>query len=164
VHGYRQAAAEHAARIADSVVAVHRVVDRNRMDQVAVVAGGVFARQIEHAPDVGVADFVAVDRHLDRHARRTRLAARDVDQNVVDALIRHLFGGVDRGADRGFGLVHVHHGAVLDAARPVMADAENPRIAVVAGTRNEAGNLGRADVERGDGAVARAGFCHSLLV
>ncbi len=47
------------------------------------------------------------------------------DDDAVDLNAGHAFGRVDRLADGAFGLVHVDDEPVLDAQRPLVADAEH---------------------------------------
>ncbi len=85
----------------------------NGVDQLALAAAGAWWRgMVEHAADVAVADLVAVDGDLDGDVGRGRLAAGDIDHHLADAFVGHLLGGIDGGADRGLGLLHVDHGAV----------------------------------------------------
>src|SRR5690606_3591137 len=68
-------------------------------------------------------------------------AARDVDEHALDGDVAHALGGVNGGADRPLGLVHVDHGAVLDAAGQLMAHADHLQLTVLAG------DIGLADVD-----------------
>ncbi len=103
---------------------------------------------------------MAVERHLDRQIGRIGLAARDVEDHLADALLGHLLGGVDRGADRGLGLVHIDHSAIAHAARQLMTDAQHLQAAVVIGPRDEAAHFRGADIEGRDQSVAELGLGH----
>ena len=104
-------------------------------------------------------------------ARRVGLAgepaAGDVDDQRFDGDAGHALGGVDGEADRLLGGVEIGDDPRLDAARALMADAEHlDRMGAAAAAprpadrswlqpRDQAADLGRADVEdRDDRAVA----------
>ena len=77
----------------------------------------------------------------------------------------HAFGGVHREADGGLGLVHVDDHAALDAARTLMADAEDAGAMGAAAQHvggfgrdqlgDQADDLGGADVEHAENRALR---------
>ena len=111
----------------------------------------------EHAVDIVVRHGLAADRHLGAVVLRRQAAARDVDDDGSDLDAGHALGRVDGETDRVLRLFHVHHGAALDAARALVADAEDAAPVGAAGQGvgslgrvqlgDQAGDLGRADVE-----------------
>ena len=84
-----------------------------RMDQVAVFRLFDLEVSFPRALDICLCDFVPVDRYFDFLDMRVDRAARQVDENPVDAftgkLLRGTYGGED-GILRGF---HVDHGLPL---------------------------------------------------
>jgi hypothetical protein len=99
--------------------------------------------------------LAAGDRHLDPDGLGGRIAAGEVDDDVLDGLARHLLRRVDGGAQRELRLLHVNDGAVPHAAGDLVPDAGDGRAAILGDARDEAAHLAGSDVECGDQAVAR---------
>ena len=156
-----QLVAEHAARVADAPVAVDRVADGDRVDQLLVGAALELAGLGQRPADIGVVDLVAADRHFHVGSLGRRLAAGDVDQHFADRLPRHLLGRVDGGADSLLRRIHVDDGAGPETPRDLMSDAGNAQHAAVLDPCDEAADLGCADVQCSDYPAANLSL-HSL--
>ena len=161
--------AEHADRIGKAAIAVERIADRQSMQHDAPLAHRMRAAGAEQALDVGLGD-----RAADVHAGGERLAlqasAGDIDDEAADGDLGHALGRVDGEPDRLLRLVEIDDDAGLDAARTGRREAEHfhrmhaaaERLAVARlQPRDHAADLGRADVEHGDGrGAARAERLH----
>jgi hypothetical protein len=120
------------------------------------------AGMIEHAPDIGLVDLMAGDRHVDVEVTGKRLARRKADQDLLDALARHVLGGFDRLADLGFGGLHVDHKTRPHAARNLMADADDLDGSVVLGPGDETADLGGSHIKGGNQSVSLAWLGHAF--
>ena len=116
------------------------------------------AALLEHPPQVRFRDFMSVDRDFDADRVRHRVAAREVDDDLLDGLAGHLLGGMHGVADGLLGLVHADDGAVLDAFARLLADAGDARHSIWVLLGDEATDLAAADVERRD----QTTICHFL--
>ncbi len=115
----------------------------------------------EQRRHVGVGDLVAADVDLDRLDLAAQAAGAHVDIDGAGLDPGVALGLVDRGADRAFGLLHVGDEAAADAVADALADADDARLAG-ADEDDQRGDLRRADVEDGDGALAAAGGTRGL--
>ena len=128
--------AVHAAGIADAAAAVDGESDRDRVDHRAV--GRLLERValIEHAAHVAVADLAAVERDVVLDEARGVEPAGEIDHHLGQRLARP---SARRRAPRRridwLGRVDVDDDAVLDAARHLMADADDLRLAAVVARR-----------------------------
>src|SRR3546814_4479133 len=76
---------------------------------------------------VGFADLVTVQRHLDADHGGGGVAAGEIHHHAVDGLAGHLLGSVDRIEHGDLRLLEVHDGAALDAAACLLADTHDAR-------------------------------------
>jgi hypothetical protein len=151
-----QAAPRHAARIRDAGGPVETEVQPVEVHERAPVALGVGAAAGHQPRDVGLTDDAAIDRRLRGEALRREAAAGDGDVHVLDRHPRHALGLGDRRPDRLLGGVEIGDDARLHPARALMADAEDAGLGRVRARlgRDQADDLGRADVDQTDGAPA----------
>ena len=149
--------ADHVFGIANASDAVERKAHRQRMHHHAAAMQRMSGGSLQHAVNVGLGHGAAADRRLRREVLRRQASAGRCDDDAVDGRAGHAFGGVDRLANGAFRLIHVDDLTILHAARTLMADAKNARAmrapwerrAVRFGRQScdEAGDLGRADVQ-----------------
>ena len=167
-----EALAHHALGVADAAGAVERKAGRQAVQDGAARLGGAQAGGLA-APDGGrFRQTPPVERHAGVEIGRAEAAAGIGDDDALDLHAGHAFGGVDREPDGGFGLVHVDDDAALDAARPLMADAEDAGAMGASAQHvrglgrdqlgDQADHLGGADVEHAeDRALARRDRLHA---
>ena len=164
VHIDAEAAAQHAARIADAVGAVDRVADRQRVQHRAAVAQRMPAAGREHARDVAFRDGRAGDVDIGGKQLAGKTPGRDRQHHGFDFDRGHLFGRIHRQTDGFFGLGKIDHTAALHAASLGVTEADDFDRMSPAGQDllrrmwpqpgDEAGDFARAHVKRRDQCAA----------
>ena len=136
------------------------IAGRQRMQHGAILAQRLLAGGGQHFLQVVRLDFLAAEidgRGIDVAAET---AGRNVDDQAVDREAGHALGGIDGKADDAFERVEIGDHAGLDAARTLVADADDLDI-VRAARQNlaflarrqpadHADDLRRADIEHGN--------------
>src|SRR5229473_6293477 len=145
--------ADHAARVEDAAAVVDRKADRDRMNHLPVGCFPGPVAALEDLAHVAIGDLVAPHADFRLDDARGGIAARQVGDGAPYRFTGHLLGGVYGIADRIGGGIEIDDRSALHAARDLMADAEDARL--VFDPRDEAADLGRADVDRRDHAAAR---------
>ena len=152
--------AEHADRIVHAAIGVERIADRQRMQHHPPVAHRMRAAGAQHALDVGSPTTAPPTLTLAEKRLALQPAAGEIDDEAADRDLGHALGRVDGEPDRALGLFEVDDDAGLDAARAGGGEAEHldrmraaaQRLAVARlQPRDQAADLGRADVEHADG-------------
>ena len=154
--------AEHAERVANSPLAVEREAGRQRMQGRVLVRERLLRGGDQHPAQVGRVDLVAaeIDRGgIDVAAQAT---GGDVDDERVDRHAGHALRRIDGEPHRALHGIEIDDDAALDAARLLVADADDldamgaPGEQLAALMRSEladhADDLRGADVEHRDGA------------
>src|SRR5205085_2629578 len=115
----------HPARIADAAALVDRKSDRNRMDHLAVVGAAHAIAALQYLAHVAVADFAMAEINLRLDDARAGKPARQVDDDPFDLFAGHFLRRMDGVADRMTGRFEIDDRAAPDAARDLVADAED---------------------------------------
>ena len=158
--------AAHAERIADAVMVVEVIAGGQRVQHHALVAGGILPGAGDDAERIVLAHRACGKRHARREALALQPAAGHGDTGLLDDDAGHALGGVHGGADAMLGAVEMGDHAAFEAFGAVMAEAEHLELNSVAGdfepvgrrpgSRDQAADLARANVERGHDALALA--------
>ncbi len=150
-------AAEHPYGIADALRGIDRIGDGDRMQRDEAAKIDLPLRTCRRARHFALADRLAVELGDALRHEAARIAGGKTGDDFVDGDPGHALSLVDGGADRLLHFHHVDNGAAFDAAAHLMTDTNDVDRrsrgrARIADFGDEAGNLGRADVERGDDA------------
>ena len=145
---------EHAARVANAAAVIDRKPDRDRMDDLAVAGLAQQIAVLEHPPHIGVGNLAPGDADLGPDDARRGETARQVRDDPLYRLAGHFLGGMHRVQNRSARRFEIDDLPVAHAARDLVPDPEHPRL-VVLDPGDEAADLVRPDVERGDQAAAR---------
>ena len=149
-----QAAAGHADRIVDALLAVNGEIARQRVDDLAVAGEIDDLARVDHAPDVARGDFAVVARNGDDGTvvRAADVVAGDADENFVEVDPGHALGLFGCRLDRFDRLVEVDDDALAHSQGRRFADADDfePGGAV---DGNDRTGLGRSDIEPAHGLV-----------
>src|ERR671915_162304 len=124
-----QTLAEHAPRIAHAAAAVDGVADRNGVNNLtarimAVQPFGLMAL-VQCTPQIGVPDLVPGDRNLDPCRPGYRIAAGQIDQNLIHRVSGHPLCSVHRVQDRILGRLQIDDGAAPDAVAGMLTGADD---------------------------------------
>ena len=162
----RQPLAAHAVRLADAAIVVEAVAHRQRVQHRALVAAGILAPAGEKPHHVLLAHGAGGQRHARREAFALDAAAGDGNVHVLDRDAGHALGGIDGLADAMLDAVEMGDHAGFQALGAAVVAAENLELHGIAlalepigrrrGLGDQAADLARADVKRGDDALALA--------
>ena len=150
----RQRRAVQAARIDDTLRLVGRKSQRQGVDHFAPLRPGPGAALGHDAADVMLFDGAAVDRPLHVEQPRFRLAAGQVHRHRTQPGVGHVLGLADAGADRSLGFFQIDNAADTDPSAAMPTEAKHAQGAVAFGAADQAGDLGRADIQHAERAGA----------
>ncbi len=151
----------HAERIANSTIAVDCEAGWNCVNglpaRFALLTQAVgVAALVEDASEIRFPDFVAVDCNLDPDGAGDGVAAAQVHDDLFNCLTGHLLCCVHGIADCVFGPFHADDGAVFDTLAGLLADTNDPRLAVCLTSRDETTSLARTNIQ----GRYQSSFCH----
>ena len=133
MHVDAEAAADHAARVADAAGVVERIADRQRMQHGAAGARRMAAAGGKNPRDVAVRHRRAGDIDRGGHELAAGSPGRHRDDHGFELQLGGALGEIDGLADRGFGGGEIDHRAGLHAACAGMAEADHlDRVAAAA--------------------------------
>jgi hypothetical protein len=152
--------AVHRQRIANAALAVEREACRQRMEDETILAQRLLAGCRQHLLQVVELDFLAaeIDRCSVDVAGKT--AGRQIDDQALDRETGHALGRIDCQADDALERIEIGDRAGLDAARALVADADDFDVVRAAGENlallarrqatDHADDLRRSDIEHGN--------------
>ena len=158
VHVGLELGARHAHGVGDAVHVVHAELLGQHVDHLHAHGLGEVHGLVHHPLLVGGGDLLAL--HGDDRARGDPLdvAAGDPRVHLVHPDARHLLRVFHRVADGLHGLLHVHHEPAPQALGLGDAEADDLEVARFLELRDDAADLGGADVEPDDDPIPG---CHS---
>ena len=147
-----QPEADHAHRLFDAVLPVHRKAARNDVQHFAVLRNGNRARRIQRPAHIvgGDAAIAAIDAHHAARIDRRHVAARHADEGPRDLIPARSLGLLDRGLDGRRGVHHIDHHALLNAARRRDAHPDDLQL-VLGGFTDHGAHLGGSDINADNG-------------
>ncbi len=164
----RKSLAAHALRLADAAIFIQAVAQGQRVQHAPPVAPGILPAAGEQPLHVVLAHRAGWQRHARREALALEATAGDRHMHVLDSDAGHAFGRVDGRADASLGAVEMGDHAGLKAFGARVIEAEHLELNGIAlalepignrrGLGDQAADLARADVERGDDALAFASY------
>src|SRR5690606_25450251 len=117
-----QLLADHAARIADALLAVEGIADGQGVDDRPFRAYAAAVDGAQHALDVGTFDLERAQIDGGRERLRPQPPGGDVDDDGLDREAGGALGHADDGAYRMLGLVEIGDDAALDARGRAIAE------------------------------------------
>ena len=154
-----QAHARHAQGLAHAFLVVDHIVLRQGVQHPLVGRNGHGLGGVEHALEVGGADFAVADGDDAVGVQAADVVAGHADERRVDAAAGHQLGLFDGALDRLHGRFDVHHHALLQTAGRMGADPDDLQGAVLADLTHQRHHLGSADVQPDDHFAAMR-VCH----
>ena len=161
-----QLVANHALGIANTLLPVDCIADRQGMDDRALRPHRAVVDRTQHAMNIGLLDLLPVQRYRCRKGFRAQSARGDVDDHRLQRHPRGALGHAYHGTNGMLGLLDVGDHPALDSRGWPIAKADHLGLVRPASqslafrSRRQAGDdaadLGRADVEHGNqGSLAR---------
>jgi len=158
--------AAHPDRVLDPVLVVDDELLRDHVDDLAIGGDRDRLGGLHHAVDVGGTDLVVLAGDRDHAAAvdRADVVAGDPGGDALHRKPGHALGLVHGALDAGHGLLEVHHHAAAQTLAGGVADSDHAHggRVVPVGVRDDAGDLGGADVEP-DVRPCRLCHCAHLL-
>ncbi len=157
VYIYRQCLAEHAERLSHPVRIVYVILHRCGVQHDAP-SGIEFLKRRRYRPlRIHRSDVVCHDPGFPGVGLATRPAARHADDHFADRSSRHALRGIDREPDGPIRVLDVHDdpgfhppGSLVPETAYLQFAGPFCRVPRLHGFRDQAADLSRADVERGD--------------
>ena len=159
MHIHAQPVGDHAARLFHGGIAVEPVASWQRMKNRPARCDRMNRCGIHGPLDIPVLDRPPGGRDLRHEMLRADATARHGDDDALDRRARHPLGCIDCSPHHALGLVHVDDDAALEAARALVPNSQHAAAVRVPAhgfgglhrlkSRDDAGDLGRADVEHG---------------
>ena len=122
-----EAAARHADRVVDALLAVHGEVPRQRVNDLPVAGQIDDLAGVDDAADVAVGDLAvfARDGHDGAVIGAANVVAGNADEDVGDVDAGHALGFLGRALDRFDRLLEIDHDAFAHSQRRRFADADD---------------------------------------
>ena len=140
----------HAARIGDALGAVEMPGLVMELDERTAAACGIGLAASQRARDVAVVGNARIDAHAGNEALRLEAPAGNRDAHLLHGHAGHALRLPDSRANGQLRGVGIDDHAGLHAAAALVADAEKARAPALLTGGDQAHDLARADVERGD--------------
>ena len=142
----------HLAWIADIPRAVEIIRDRKTVQDLRVAGIHALPAFMENIGDVLVGHTIAGKPQLHDDMARTQsaIAAGKIHDHIFNRFARHLLCRMHGGKDGGLGFLHISNHTAFYAARKLVADADNGKVALRIGSCDKARDFAAADIKRGD--------------
>lgn len=125
MHIHAKAVAQHSKRLTDATLAVERITDGERMNEVTFGSQRLFCTSSQNAADICLFDFMAAKIDACGKGFAFETASRNIHDEAIDGQASHALGRIYRKADRLLGRIKVDNDAGFHAARTLMADAQH---------------------------------------
>ncbi len=125
VHIDAKAVAQHALRVTYTALAVKRIADGQRVNEMTFCGQSLLRAGCENTANIGLLDLMTAEIDARGEGLALEATSRNIDDEAVDGQTGHAFCGIHCETDGLFGSIEIDDHAGLHTTRTLMADAQH---------------------------------------